>query len=105
MQISYTRSLILLLFVLNVHFSSCLCIEALDNDSAKAEAHNYSEKAYDFEDANKFDSAMYFAIKALRINEQIKDSVAVFRSMHQIGMINIDNYALQEGVGYVHFIG
>lgn len=85
------RFLILLFFTLNLHFSTCRCAELVNSDSAKVQAQNYRELAYDFEDENKFDSAMYYAIKALRINEEFKDSISIFKTMHQIGMINVMN--------------
>jgi signal transduction histidine kinase/DNA-binding response OmpR family regulator len=65
--------------------------EMMSIDSVKIKAHDYRQIAYDFEDEGKFDSAMYYAIKALRLSEEINDSIPIFKTMHHIGMINIYN--------------
>lgn len=76
----------------------CFSKLSLAFDIAERRAEELFIIANEYRINNQFDSAMHFAIQSLRINEENSDSLAIFESLHQIGMINVlnENYDAAE---------
>ena len=85
-------SKVVFIFYLIVSFSQLSIVFANYN------AEKLFSLANEYRINNQFDSAMHFAIQSLRINEENNDSLAIFKSLHQIGMINVlnENYDAAE---------